>query len=222
MQVPLGNDQAGNPVSYWIEYRSQKPESIENPASPTAGVADVVKVWISLPAVPGGSVQEGTSIIQESEVYTFNDFQSGSGTPILLAGDSFVDPYRGVTITRNANPTGGNVPQASVTVQVSKLTVSPNIGTTLTVSDTQDFVVTNNGTIPIAQSGASITGRDTLAFRIVTDGCSGTTLQPGAQCHITVTQSRSSGDNATKFGTLQWTTSDSLRPTPNVGLVGNP
>ena len=222
VQVSLGNDQAGNPVSYWIEYRSQKPESIENPALSLAGSADVVKIWIDLPAVPGASVQRGTSIINQSEVFTFNEYQSGSGTPTLLAGDSFVDPYRGVTITRNANPTGGTVPQASVAVQVSKLVVSPNIGSTLTGSGTQDFVVTNNSTTPISQSGVSITGRDALSFRIVTDGCSGTTLQPGAQCDITVTQSRSGGDTATKFGILQWTTGDPLRPTPTVGLVGNP
>jgi hypothetical protein len=221
LQIPLGADQAGNPASYWVEYRSQAPVDLETPTL-SAGNGDLVMVWVNLPDVPGTSVQEGNSIVNQSQVYTFNEYFTGNGYPTLTAGSSFVDPYRGVSVTRNTNPSGGAVPQASVTVNVTTLAVSPNIGASLSGTANQNIVVTNNGTAPVNQTAATITGQDAASFQIVSDGCGGKSLLPAAQCTIVVTQARAAGDTTIRYGTVQWTSSDSIRTTPAIGLIGNP
>ena len=222
VQVPLGTDQTGASVAYWAEYRSQTPVDLENPSLAIEGFPDKVKVWINLPNVPGGSVQEGSSLIYSSQVYTYWEFTNGPAITELGVGQTFTDPYRGFSITRGNNPTTGTVPGATVTVSLSQLLLSPAIGATLSSTSSQKIVVTNSGTANVTQSAISLVGRNPSAFEIVSDNCSGTTLAPTQTCTVTVTQSRSTGDTSTYYATLQWTTNDAIRTSPSVGLIGTP
>jgi hypothetical protein len=223
IQVPLGTDQSGQSVNYWVEYRSQKPTSLESPETIPTGAPDRVLVWVNLPDVPSEGVQEGNSIIAQSRVYTFWDFalEEEPSVTALSVGQSFTDPYRGVRVTRDTNP-DGLVPAASVSVSKSNLDISPPIGAVLVTGTTQDISVTNNGTEAVTQGPLALQGRNPTSFQIISDGCGNVEIGPGQSCQISVTHLREPSDFAKKFATLEWTSSDPLRSLPSVGLVGTP
>ncbi|MEV0267394.1 hypothetical protein AB0H43_01280 [Hamadaea sp. NPDC050747] len=58
-----------------------------------------------------------------------------------------------------------------------------DIGSTGT---TLPYTVTAKGSDPVVLGTAALGGTGATSFKIVTDGCSGTTLQPGASCTVTI------------------------------------
>jgi hypothetical protein len=224
-QVMLGGDQAGRAVSYWVEYRSQRPRELEaNP--PGGGIPqgepDKVKVWINLPGVPPEAVQGGKSSVEQSRVFTFWDFANGPAPTDLAVGQVFADPYRGVKIERLANATSDAHAAATVRITRSALQVSPALGAIMKAGQTRRFILTNNGSRSLALGKPSVKGREPAAFQVVADACGGTAIAPAGACTIDVLHSRPSGDTRTVFASIEWTSDDDVRKTPSVGLIGVP
>lgn len=222
VRVPLGADQAGSPVAYWLEYRSRRPVDLENAATLLVGEPDRVRVWMNLANVPPENVQAGRSYIEQSKLFAFWGGSDGLDKSPLAVGESWNDPHRGVRFTRGANVGSGATAQASITVTVSRLSLDPPLVVTVRGGLTQSVVVTNRGTAAVTQTAPTLGGRHATAFQVTQDGCSGQALQPNASCSLTVSHTRSAGDAARKFATLQWTSTDAVRTTPSVGLVGLP
>jgi hypothetical protein len=220
VQIALGNDQTGAPVSYWVEYRSQRARDLESPTVTPVGEPDRVKVWINLPNVPTEAVQSGTSSVWASKVFTFSEFSNDPASTDLAVGEIFTDSYRGVRVERIANPGGTGLPAASVQVTVTSLALDPSIGAVLATGGARELAVTNNGVRGVSQSRATVTGRDRAAFQILSDGCGDRVLAPGVTCTIRVTHVRTNGDAEPKFGAVEWTSDDEVRTSPSVGLVG--
>jgi hypothetical protein len=215
IQVPYGADTDGKPVSLWIEYRAKPLMDLESHAIRTAWPNDRVLIWVNLPSVL--SAPSSTS-------FNFNTTGTPSQQPEgmrLPADTTFSDPYRGYRVTRGADTNFGGVRRAPVTVEMSRLTFDPNIGLKLGPQDVRFVRVTNGNDSVVTFGAVQVQGRSPSTFRIVADTCSGATLQPGAECRVSVTQDRSDGSFGLAYAHLAFSTNDPLWPSPMIGLVGN-
>jgi hypothetical protein len=224
VQIPLGVDEAGGHVAYWVEYRSRVPTDLESPTTVTPeGFADTVKVWINLPNVPGTGVQEGNSLVGQSQVFTFWQFTNGPANTDVSSGGTYLDPYRGIQVARSANTQSGGLTVANVTVSTSALQLSVPIGVNLSsATPSQNVVVTNRGSVAVSQGALVLQGRNPGSFSISSDTCSNHSLAPNQSCTVQVLHSRAGGDTSTYFAEVEWTSNDPIRPTPSFGMVGVP
>lgn len=215
LQIPLGLDPDGKPSSIWADYRPAPLVDLEQQA--VVRQLDKVVLWINL----GEIYDANNKVVTGSETVYFDGINdNGANRPMALAvGESYTDPYRGLKVSRGADGVAAGLKNASVMVQRSAISVSPAIGAKLGSSST-DITLTNGGNVPLSVSGASIGGRSPSMFSKLSDGCSGITLQATTSCKVTVTQMRTGGDISRYDALLQFATSDSLRPSPTVGLIG--
>jgi hypothetical protein len=220
VEVPLGMDQMGVPASYWLEYRSQRPVSIEDPAVIMAAAPDRVRVWVKH-SISTRVPDFEASDIRSTVLFAFSQFSRNEDVSNIMPNGVYHDPYRGVRIAREPNVEGA-FSAARVTVSRSSLRVLPSIATTVRAGTTQAIVVTNDGTTPVQQSTPVVGGRDASAFRIVGDSCGGRALAPGQSCTIQVTHLRCTASDGELVGGVEWTSSDPIRSTPAVAIRGVP
>lgn len=217
VQIPLGNDQTGKPAAYWAEYRLQPPMDLDS-GSPIdlSWNKDLVKIWlrISIPDVLG---EGGYPSIEETSVFAFLDVQGNESSTELPIGGTFHDPYRGVRVRRGSN-VGSD---AAITVEVSKLIVTPRIGFELAPLAIGTLKVENNTGRSVTTGAVVLSGRNPNWFRIERDDCGTRSLAPGATCTITASQvSRAQGEGGIKSAELRFTTSDALLNEVAIGLIG--
>src|SRR3954452_12004445 len=91
--------------------------------------------------------------------------------------------------TSASTPLAGCTPtvQTAPAVSLSPASLTYASRDTATASAAQFVTVSNAGNAPLFFNSAAIGGLDTLDFTIVSDGCSGLTLAPGASCIMSVT-----------------------------------
>ena len=135
------------------------------------------------PAVANGVVFVGGS---DGTLYAFNattgtqlwSSAGGSGYPVVANGVVYVN--------------SGGIRAYSLPVSGAGLTVSPTFapdyGTVLdgTSSPPTTFTVTNFGSSPTSAITDTLTGADSLQFRVTSDTCAGISLAGGASCTIGV------------------------------------
>lgn len=219
LTIPLGNDQTGKPAAYWAEYRRDPPMDFQTGNwIDFSWNKDLVKIWLKTwvsDVLGTGS----TPSIEETSVFAFLDVQGNESSTELRVGDTFHDPYRGVRVKRGQN-VGSD---ALVTVEVSKLIVTPRIGFELASLGKGVIKVENTTGGFVTTDAVVLAGRNPSWFRIESEDCGKRSLPPGASCTVTVSQvSRAQSDRGKKSAELRFGTSDELLKEVAVGLIGDP
>lgn len=213
LRVPLGTDADGEPVAYWIEYRTKPIVRLDTRS--TAATTDRVFVWVNLPNVANSNSSSSFEFSVISLTLPTRDTH-------LAVGDVFADPYRGLRITRSSDSVAQGLRRTSITVERSALKFEPSLGTTLGPNQVRHILVTNSGAASISLGHVDINGRNPAAFRKVFDSCSGAVLSQLATCRVAVAYSSLRADDQPEYAHLQWATSEQIAPSPTVGLIGGP
>src|SRR6185503_16016544 len=108
---------------------------------------------------------------------TFTPAAAAGYSGSLVIGDDAAGAPHSVNLTGT-----GTAPAASVT-PTSISFGAQAVGTT---SASRTVTVTSTGSAPLTMSTVSLAGAQAAAFRIVTNGCAGKVLAPGASCTVDV------------------------------------
>ncbi len=118
---------------------------------------------------------------------TFTPAAAAGYSGSLVIGDDAAGAPHSVSLTGT-----GTAPAASVTpTSISFGTQA--VGTT---SASRTVTVTSTGSAPLTMSTVSLAGAQAAAFRIVTNGCAGKVLAPGASCTVDVAFAPSASGSA--------------------------
>ncbi len=208
IRIPYGPDENGQPVDYWIEYRTKPPVDLDTHAPRTDFPSDRMLIWTRF---------QVASAWQSS---TFMFLTPGTTAPLqpdgmqLPPGGTFFDPYRGFRVTRRAG--------SAVEVERSDLRFEPALGIRLGPDLAREVRVVNAGDRTVTFGETRLKGRVPTAFKIETDGCVGNALPKGAECRVTVRSQRVPGSTDITRAHLEFITDDPLWLTPTIGLVSEP
>jgi hypothetical protein len=169
--------------------------------------------------------------LSEGKVYPaetqFTGLPNTLPAPDVTSTTPFVDPYRGVKIEFLDSTGSGTGARARVKITLSKLLFDQahfiSFGQLpIQGREAKDLTITNQNATPVAVGTASIQGRNAGSFSISKDGCSGTSLAPGAGCKIEVSFSpvSYSGNTIGELAVLRIPNNDSLANAASVDLWG--
>ena len=105
-------------------------------------------------------------------------------------------------------------------VNFSKLDIDPPVVAIFDTAGKATIKMTNNGSVPIDVSSASIGGRHPTAFVVDSDECSDSTMKPKASCEIILSHvpTDAEDDEPNYHGVLKIPNNDALAPEMTVSL----
>lgn len=215
IEVPLGLDQAGSRVAYWLEYRKFAPIDLETGQTMFSDWAsNRVKIWTELRNTPNEPIKMNGGYISTSKLFSFVQSIALPSNTELAVGEGFLDPHRGFQVIRDQDD-GDN---ATVKVEISTLKLEPPLGAVIKSGESQTITVTNGGTTAVQNGHVMLKGRNPTSFKITSDGCGGKSLGAGRSCTIVVECASVAGVTASQFAHIEWRSDDRIRTKPTFGL----
>ncbi|MBI3714118.1 MAG: DUF4214 domain-containing protein [Burkholderiales bacterium] len=198
ISVPLGLNEKGDMVNYYIEYRKK------------LGDYDTASF---------------TQMGKEYEIVVRTDDLKGStsdlldfGKNMLNLGKNYVDVNRDFKVSVVSIDGVGSLSSVRLDIQVPRLAIKPSTMLSFKSSTELDKTLTvqNTSTNTVTVSSTGISGRNSDAFKVNQDQCSGVALAPNQSCSLHVT--RVNQDSALAYTYIKFNNGESMRI---VELKGN-
>lgn len=198
ISVPLGLNEKGDAVNYYIEYRKK------------LGDYDTASF---------------TQMGKEYEIVVRTDDLKGStsdlldfGKNMLNLGKNYVDVNRDFKVAVVSIDGVGSLSSVRLDIQVPRLAIKPSTMLSFKSSTESDKTLTvqNTSTNTVTVSSTGIAGRNSDAFKVNQDQCSGVALAPNQSCSLHVT--RVNQDSALAYAYIKFNNGESMRI---VELKGN-
>lgn len=191
ISVPLGLNEKGNVVNYYIEYRKK------------LGDFDTASF---------------TQIGKEYEIVVRTDDLKGStndlldfGQNVLNLGRAYVDVHRDFKVSVVSMDGVGSLSSVRLDIQIPRLAINPS--TILSFKSSTELektlTVQNTSTNTVTVSSTGIAGRNSDAFKVNQDQCSGVTLAPNQSCSLHVT--RVNQESALAYAYIKFNNGESMR-----------
>ncbi len=212
VRIPLGTDQDEQEMAYWVEYRTQ-PIMLDD--NTLIRLSEQLQIRVNIPKALDNFDQ-----FQIGNTVYFDDVGIGKGQmQLALPGDTFSDPYRGISVRRTQNDDTDTIRKATAEIEISGIELLPDLAEGLNESDMLDVTFSNTSTQVVTITNVSLIGRDPSAFSIVNDGCNGQDIGVSGSCMVTVQAGTSTPRD--QHANLIFENTDALRPMATLSLVLN-
>ncbi len=191
ISVPLGLNEKGDVVNYYIEYRKK------------LGDFDTASF---------------TQMGKEYEIVVRTDDLKGSthdlldfGKNLLNLGKNYVDVQRDFKVSVVSIDGVGSLSSVRLDIQVPRLAIKPSTMLSFKSSTELEKTLTvqNTSTNTVTVSSTGIGGRNSDGFKVNQDQCSGVALAPNQSCSLHVT--RVNQDSALAYAYIKFNNGESMR-----------
>lgn len=198
ISVPLGLNEKGDVVNYYIEYRKK------------LGDYDAASF---------------TQMGKEYEIVVRTDDLKGStkdlldfGLNVLNVGKDYIDIHRDFKVSVVSMDGVGSLSSVRLNIQVPRLAIKPSTMLSFKSSSELEKTLTvqNTSMNTVTVSSTGIAGRNSGAFKVNQDQCSGASLAPNQSCSLRVT--RVNQESALAYAYIKFNNGESMRI---VELQGN-